>query len=114
MWGSVKKLLGHFGSFNALLGDVVFETPPVSGQSASSEFQWRVKQGTDGRSLFVSLKCKPDSAFQVNHRTRAFIEFDLATAERVRADLDACIAELQRRAKLGPALSPGAPLVRRQ
>jgi hypothetical protein len=114
MWGSVKKLLGHFGSFNSLLGDVVFETPPVSGQSSSSEFQWRVKQGTDGQSLFVSLKCKPDSSFQVNNRTRAFIEFDLATAQRVRADLDSCIAELQRRARLGPAVSPAGPLVRRQ
>jgi hypothetical protein len=114
MWGSVKKLLGHIGSFNSLLGDVVFETPPVSGQSSKAEFQWRVKQGTDGRSLFISLKCRPDSSFEVNNRTRMFIEFDLAAAERVRADLDACIAELQRRAKLGPLVSSGEPLVRRQ
>jgi hypothetical protein len=114
MFKSVKKLLGHIGSFNALLGDVVFETPPVGGQTSKSEFQWRVKQGTDGRSLFVSLKCRPDSSFQVNNRTRAFIEFDLATAERVRADLDACIAELQRRAKSAGPVSSAAPLVRRQ
>jgi hypothetical protein len=114
MWGSVKKLLGHIGSFNSLLGDVVFETPPVGGQSSSSEFEWRVKQGTDGQSLFVSLKCQPDTSFEVNNRSRMYIEFDLAAAQQVRADLDACIAELQRRAKSAGPVSSAAPLVRRQ
>ena len=114
MWGSVKKLLGRFGSFNALLGDVVFETPPVTGQSSSSLFQWRVKQGTDGQSLFISMECRPDASMTVNNRERVYINFDLATAERVRADLDSCIAEHQRRAKSAGPVSPGEPLVRRQ
>jgi hypothetical protein len=91
MWAPFRKLFARSKMFSSLLGDVVFETPPLSGQSSHSVFQWRVKQGLDEKSIFISLKVIPDGSIGAEGSPRNYISFDLATAERIKADLDACI-----------------------
>jgi hypothetical protein len=96
MWVPFRKLLSRSRGFNSLLGEVVFEAPPLKGQSSHSLFQWRVKRGLDDNSFFISLKMLPDGYEGPDGRVKNYISFDLATAEQVRANLDACIAEFHR------------------
>jgi len=101
MWLSLKGLLAQLNIFNASLGDVLFETPPVKGRSAHSYFQWRVKKGLDNSSLFITLKVRADAGYGLAGATTDYLSFDLATAEQIRADLDRCISEYRQLARAG-------------
>jgi hypothetical protein len=92
MWAPFKKILARSKTFGSLFGDVLFETPPLKGQSPNSVFQWRVKQSLDEKSLFVSLKMIPDGYAGAEGSPTNYINFDLATAQQIKADLDDCIA----------------------
>jgi hypothetical protein len=93
MWTPFRRLFARSKVLNSLLGDVVFQTPPSRGQSSHSIFQWRVKRSLDEKSLLISLKLLPDGAAGPEGSPRNYISFDLATAEQIRADLDACISK---------------------
>src|ERR1700748_2991144 len=92
MWGPFKKFLARSNSFKALLGDVVFESEAVRGQAASSQFQWQVKRGLDEKSYYVWIKMKADGSVGPGGSPTSYINFDLPTALKVRADIDECIA----------------------
>lgn len=92
MWSPLKKVLARSKSLGSLLGDVLFETPPLQGQSSHSLFQWRVKESLDEQSLFVSLRLVPDGYAGSQGSPTNYINFDLATALQIREDLDRCIA----------------------
>ena len=80
-------------SFKAQFGDVVFESETVRGQAASSQFQWQVKRGLDEKSYYICIKMKADWLDRSRgHRPTSYINFDLPTALKVRADIDECIA----------------------
>ena len=76
MWLSLKGLLAQLNIFNASLGDVLFETPPVKGRSAHSYFQWRVKKGLDNSSLFITLKVRADAGYGLAGATTDYLSFD--------------------------------------
>lgn len=92
MWGPFKKLFAKSKSLGVLLGEVLFETPMLQGQSSRSVFQWRLKKSLDERSLFISLKLVPDGYAGPEGAPTNYIDFDLTTAEQIRTNLDACIA----------------------
>jgi hypothetical protein len=96
MWRQLERLLARSRTLSSALGDVVFETPPLRGQSRHSLFQWRLKKGLDGTSLFVAFKLLPDTYAGPEGTPTNYISFDIATAERLRADLDLCIDEYHR------------------
>jgi hypothetical protein len=75
-----------------LFGDVVFESETVCGQVASSQFQWQVKRGLDEKSYYVCVKMKPDGYAGPEGSPTNYINFDLPTALKIRADIDECIA----------------------
>jgi len=91
MWAAFKKLFSKSKKFRALLGDVLFETDPVQGQTESSSFQWRVKRGLDQKSLYIAVGMVADSYAGPEGSVTNYISFDLATAEQIRADVDECI-----------------------
>jgi hypothetical protein len=91
MWAPFRRLFANSKLLGSLLGDVVFETAPVRGQSSHSTFQWRVKTSVDEKSLFISLKLVPDGYAGSEGSPKNYISFDLSTAEQIRADLDVCI-----------------------
>jgi hypothetical protein len=91
MWAPIKNLLSKSKTLGSLLGDIVFETPPLKGQSSHSIFQWQVKKGLDGKSLYVCVKLRPDGYAGPEGSPMNYSSFDLATALQIRADLDECI-----------------------
>jgi hypothetical protein len=92
MWGSFKRLFARSDSFKALFGDVVFESETVRGQAASSQFQWQVKRALDENSYYVCIKMKADGHIGSEGSPTSYINFDLPTALKIRADIDECIA----------------------
>jgi hypothetical protein len=107
MWAPLRKLLARSRILGSSLGEVVFETSPVTGQSSHSLFQWRVKKGLDGNSLFVALRLVPDAYAGREESPTNYISFDIESAKQIRADLDRCIAEFYRLAAAGtPSRSP--------
>lgn len=93
MWAPLRKLFGLSRVLHASLGEVVLETSAVTGQKATSLLQWRVKRGLDGKSYYVGLKILPDASTGGESVPKNYINFDLETAEKLRTDLDRCIAE---------------------
>jgi hypothetical protein len=92
MWGPLRRLFARSDSLRALFGDVVFESETVCGQVASSQFQWQVKRGLDEKSYYVCVKMKPDGYAGPEGSPTNYINFDLPTALKIRADIDECIA----------------------
>jgi hypothetical protein len=92
MWGPLKRLFARSKSLKALLGDVVFESQAVRGQAGSSQFQWQVKRGLDEKSYYVCVKMTADGSIGREGVPASYINFDLPTALKVRADIDECIA----------------------
>lgn len=101
MWAPLKRLLARSKTLGPLLGDVLFETPRLRGQSSHSVFQWRVKKSLDEKSLYIALKLIPDGYAGPEGSPTNYINFDLATAVRIRADLDQCIKMARRFAGAG-------------
>jgi hypothetical protein len=93
----LKKLLGKIPILGSALGDVVFETLPLKGQSSKSLFQWRVKQSTDGKSYFIGLKLRPDSYAGPEGSPMNYLNLSIEAAEQAKLDLETCIAEYRRR-----------------
>jgi hypothetical protein len=92
MWGRLRKLFARSNGFKALSGDVVFESEAVRGQAASSQFQWQVKRGLDEKSYYVCVRMKADGSIGREGSPTSYINFDLPTALKIRADIDECIA----------------------
>ncbi|MBR0828067.1 hypothetical protein JQ596_21260 [Bradyrhizobium manausense] len=101
MWASIRRLLARTKSLEVLFGDVLFESQPVRGQSSHSNFQWQVKRGLDEKSYYVCVKMKPDGYAGPEGSPTNYISFDLATALKLRADIDECIALAHSYAKAG-------------
>lgn len=102
MWTFVKKVLSRSRVLNSVLGEIVFETPEVTGESSRSFFQWRVKKTLEGDRYFVGLRMRPDAYAGSEGSPTNFMNFDIETAQRVRAHLDRCIAECDRLMKATP------------
>jgi hypothetical protein len=92
MWGPLRRLFAPSKSFKAPFGDVVFESEVVRGQAASSQFQWQVKRGPDEKSYHVGVKMRADGSIGPEDSPTNYINFDLPTALKIRADIDECIA----------------------
>lgn len=92
MWGPLRRLFARSDSLRALFGDVVFESEAVRGQLTNSQFQWQVKRGLDEKSYYVCVKMKPDGYAGPEGSPTNYINFDLPTALKIRADIDECIA----------------------
>jgi hypothetical protein len=91
MWPIFKNLFSRSQSLNALLGDVIFVTQREHGSNSHSFFEWRVKKSIDETSIFVSLAMRPDGYAGSEGSPTNYINFDLATATRVRDKLNECI-----------------------
>jgi hypothetical protein len=96
MWSFVKQLLARSKLLNQTLGDVVFETPEIKGASSHSFFQWRIKKSVDGKQYSVALRMRPDAYAGAEGSPTNYMSFDIATAKRLKSDLDQCIAEYYR------------------
>ncbi len=96
MFKHLKRLMSRSKTVNMSMGPVLFSTPVLSGQSSHSHFQWRVKKGLDDEIFFFSLKFRADYYGGMDGAENYFINFDLETAERVRDQLDSCIAYYER------------------
>jgi hypothetical protein len=93
MWTLLRKTFAKSKILNAALGEVVFETPEVSGQNSRSFLQWRVKRDIRGDGYFVGLKMLPDAYAGAEGSPTNYMNFDIETAQRLRFQLDRCIAE---------------------
>lgn len=113
MFKFMRSILGASDTLNSLLGDVLFETPKVDGQAYFSQFQWRVKQGVNEAEMYISAKLRPDAYGGWKGAESHYISFDIATAERLRDDLNACIAEYHRLAAAAPRTTPPSATVSR-
>ena len=87
-----RKLFSRSKNFGALFGDVLFQTNVVQGQSPHSVFQWQVKKGLDQKSFYIAVKMIADGYMGPEGSLTNYISFDLQTAERIKADIDECIA----------------------
>jgi hypothetical protein len=96
MWTSLKKFFLNSRAMGSLLGEIVYEAEPLQGQLSTSLFQWRVKKGLDDVSYFVGVKMLPDGYAGAEGSPNNYINFDLETAERIKAGLETCIAECRR------------------
>ncbi|MGO4388411.1 hypothetical protein AB4Y85_12820 [Microvirga sp. 2YAF29] len=96
MWKPIREFFAKSGAIGSLLGEILYETEPLQGQVSTSLFQWRVKKGLDDASYFVGVKMLPDGYAGAEGSPNNYINFDLETAERIRAGLEACIAECRR------------------
>jgi hypothetical protein len=85
-------MFARSNSFKALFGDVVFESEAVRGQLTNSQFQWQVKRGLDEKSYYLCVKMKADGSIGPERAPTNYINFDLPTALKIRADIDECIA----------------------
>lgn len=95
-WAFIRKAFGRSKTLNAALGEVVFETPKVSGQSSSSFFHWRIKKDLQGSGYFVGLRMLPDAHAGAEGSPTNYMNFDIASARLLRFELDRCIAEYDR------------------
>lgn len=80
------------------LGDVVEEREAISATRGDSYVKCRLKQSVDGSEIFISLEVKPDYLVGAEGSSKYWIDFDVASAERLRDSLDSCIMELKTRA----------------
>ena len=96
MWAFVKTLLAKSKLLNQALGEVVFETPEIKGTSSHSFFQWRVKKAVEGDQYFVALRMCPDAHAGAEGSPTNYMNFDIETAQRLKFNLDRCIAEYYR------------------
>ena len=92
MWAPFRNLFSRPKGLSVQLGDVVFESKAVCGQVETSQFQLQVKRGPDEKSYFVCIKMKADGSAGRDGAPTNYINFDLPTALKVRADIDECIA----------------------
>jgi hypothetical protein len=106
MWAPFRKFLAKSKTLGSLLGDVLFETPPLKGQLSHSTFQWRVKKSLDEKSFYVSLKLIPDGYAGPEGSPTNYINFDLATAQQIKANLEDCIAVARQLAAQNNAAGP--------
>jgi len=96
MWRTVRKLLSLWWQpLRAALGDVIFETQPIEGQTHLSTLQWRIKQDLETGGLYVSLKVVPDYYAGSDGRTQNYIDFTLDQALEVQKTLALCIAKFE-------------------
>jgi len=93
MWEFARKIFSKSKSLNAALGDVVFETPSVTGQNPRSFLQWRVKKDLDGGTYFIGLSMLPDAYIGPEGAPTNYMNFDIQSAQRLRFQLDRCIDE---------------------
>jgi hypothetical protein len=92
MWSILRKLFSRSKNFAALFGDVLFQTNAVRGQGSHSAFQWQVKKGVDQKSIYIAVKMIADGYMGPEESPTNYISFDLQTAEKIKADIDECIA----------------------
>lgn len=79
----------------ALLGEVVFETPPINGSLNHSFLKWRVKRSIDQRDIYVGLSMRPDGYAGAEGSATNYMNFSLAAAIELRDSLNECIAVAQ-------------------
>jgi hypothetical protein len=91
MWAFFGKLLSGSKTLNALLGEVVFITPPEQGASNHSFFMWRVKQSADKSRTYIGVEMKADGYVGAEGSPTNYIQFDLDAAIRLRDNLNDCI-----------------------
>jgi hypothetical protein len=106
MWTFLRRVLARSATLNSVLGDVVYEAPEVRGQSSRSFAQWRVKKGTKCDEYFVGLKMLPDAYAGAEGSPTNYMNFDIENAQRLRFNLDLCIAEYYRLTHQIPARRP--------
>jgi hypothetical protein len=96
MWPMFKKVLARSKALGATLGDVVFQTPEVSGQSSRSFLQWRVKKDAGTGRPVIGVRMLADASVGPEGGSTNYINFDIESAQRLRLHLDRCIAEYYR------------------
>jgi hypothetical protein len=96
MWAIFRRVLGRSKNLSAVFGEVIFETPEVSGQRASSFLQWRIKQGLDGKRYLIGFRMKADAYAGAEGSPTNYMNFDIESAQRLRDQLDRCIGEYYR------------------
>ena len=91
---------------NALLGEVVYETPPNSGSLNHFLLKWRVKRSIDRHEIYIGLSMRPDGYAGAEGSPTNYMNFRLVAATSLRDSLDECIAVA--RQHLDSSASPGA------
>ena len=96
MWSALKKKLSHWNPLANILAEVVFEAPPLRGQSKRSMLQWRVKRRADGK-LCISLKTIGEYGGGPDGSVEWYIDFSHGRhAQLVAEGLALCMAECER------------------
>jgi hypothetical protein len=109
MWTFIRKVLGKSKTLNVVLGDVVFETPQVGGETSHSFLQWRVKTGLNGQKYWIGLKMIPDAYAGREGSPTNYMNFDIESAQLLRFQLDRCINEYYQRTGLSRQRPPLPP-----
>lgn len=106
-WVFLRKVFARSKTLNAALGEVVFETPKVSGQNSRSFFHWRIKKDLRGDGYFIGLRMLADAYAGAEGSPTNYMNFDIESARRLRFELDRCIAEYCRLTGEPPATTAG-------
>ena len=98
MLSRLKRLMASRSRvLNRALGDVVSEREPIQGTTRHGYAKCRIKQSVHGEQCFISVEFRPDYLAGPEGSPKNWIDFDLASAERLRDTLDFCIAEAKTR-----------------
>jgi hypothetical protein len=77
----------------------------VSGQNSRSFYHWRIKKDLRGDGYFIGLRMLADAYAGAEGSPTNHMNFDIESAQRLRFELDRCIAEYCRLTGELPALS---------
>ncbi len=97
MWTFLQRAFARSATLNYNCGDVVYEAPEVRGQSSRSFAQWRVKKGAKcDENISSASRCCPTRMQEQKGSPTNYMNFDIENAQRLRSNLNLCIAEYYR------------------
>jgi len=96
MWTFVRNILAGSKTLDAALGEVVYKTPEVNGQSSRSFIEFRVKRDLADQKFLIGIRMKPDAYIGPQGSPTSYMNFDIENARLLRDHLDMCIEEYSR------------------
>ncbi len=90
----LAKLLPNSVSDMAF-GDIVYAGKELYGRSSKAFVQGRIKKSVDGERYYLSLLMLPDAYAGPDGSLKNYLNLDLQTAIKFRAEIELCIAKLE-------------------
>ncbi|MEM9633297.1 MAG: hypothetical protein AAGA50_18345 [Pseudomonadota bacterium] len=86
-----KKFLSKFATLNTSMGEVVHETPKISGEVSNAYIQVRLKEKLSEDEYVVGIKFKPDMYAGPEGSPTNYLNLNIEKAKRLKKNLEICI-----------------------